>query len=182
MVTFNRTLPPIGKILNQHWHILKLSKHLKHLFQQLPVIACERCKNIRYLICSNRLQDDKVLHTNKKNTAKGCKLCLGKTGTLCCQQVEESSEFTSAVTRRSCKIFHDVNCKSQNVIYLLECKKCHLQYIGKVETPPNIRINNHRKDVQQNISILVDQRFRQSRHNFNKDAKFTIIEQVKSKT
>ena len=33
VVTFNRTLPPIGKILNQHWHILKLSKHLKHLFQ-----------------------------------------------------------------------------------------------------------------------------------------------------
>ena len=87
VVTFNRTLPPTGKILNQTWHILKLNKHLKHLFQQPPVITYRRCKNIRELICSNRLQDDKVLNTNKKSTAKGCKPCLGKTGILCAQQV-----------------------------------------------------------------------------------------------
>ena len=66
VVTFNRTLPPIGKILNRHWHILKLNKHLKHLFQQSPVIIFRRCKNIRDVICSNTLQDDKVLQGYSK--------------------------------------------------------------------------------------------------------------------
>ena len=29
----------------------------------------------------------------------------------------------------------------------MECTKCKLQYVVKVETELNLRINNHRKDV-----------------------------------
>ena len=39
------------------------------------------------------------------------------------------------------------NCKSDFVIYLLECKKCHIQYVGKAETDFNLRLNNHHKDA-----------------------------------
>ena len=41
-----------------------------------------------------------------------------------------------------------VNCKSDFVIYLLECKKYHLQYVGEAETDFNLRLKNHRKDVK----------------------------------
>ena len=32
------------------------------------------------------------------------------------------------------KIFHQINCKSDFVIYLLKCNKCHIQYVSKAET------------------------------------------------
>ena len=44
-------------------------------------------------------------------------------------------------------IFHDLNCKSKLLKYLMECRICRIQYIGKSETEFNIRLNNHRKDV-----------------------------------
>ena len=33
------------------------------------------------------------------------------------------------------------------IMYLMECILCNKQYVGKAETSFNIRLNNHRKDV-----------------------------------
>ena len=78
------------------------------------------------------------------------------------------------------KIFCKLNCKSSSVIYLMECTLCKIQYVGKVETPFNIRLNNHRKDVDGNNpkAIPASIHFKQPCHNFNKQSKFTLIKQV----
>ena len=52
------------------------------------------------------------------------------------------------------------------------------QYTGKSETVFNLRLNNHRKDVNKWNSLQADQHFRLPGHNFNKHAKFTLIEQL----
>ena len=33
------------------------------------------------------------------------------------------------------------------ILFLLEYKKCHIQYVGKAEKNLTLRLNNHRKDV-----------------------------------
>ena len=38
----------------------------------------------------------------------------------------------------------------------MECTKCKLQYVGKVETELNLRINNHCKDVLKLNAIPAD--------------------------
>ena len=52
--------------------------------------------------------------------------------------------------------------------------------MGKAETPFNIRLNNHRKDGNGNNpkAIPASIHFEQPGHNFNKHAKFTLIEQI----
>ena len=39
-------------------------------------------------------------------------------------------------------IFHNLNCKSIFVIYMMECILCKIQYIKKAKTPINIRLNH----------------------------------------
>ena len=60
----------------------------------------------------------------------------------------------------------------------MECASCKVQYVGKAETPFNIRLNNHRKDVNNPKSIPADLHFRKPEHSFNLHAKFTLIEQL----
>ena len=60
----------------------------------------------------------------------------------------------------------------------MECELCNKQYIGKSETTFNLRLNNHRKDVNKRNSLQADQHFQLPGHNFNKHAKFTLIEQL----
>ena len=60
----------------------------------------------------------------------------------------------------------------------MECVLCNKQYTGKSETAFNLRLSNHRIDVNIRNSLQDDQHFRLLGHNFNKHAKFTLIEQL----
>ena len=51
----------------------------------------------------------------------------------------------------------------------------NLQYVGKNETPFSIRLNNHRKDLKDAKTILVDKHFQSRGHRFNKHVRFMII-------
>ena len=63
----------------------------------------------------------------------------------------------------------------------MECTICKLQYVGKSEWPMNIRINKHRNDVFRIDGLDCDKHFQETGHNFDKNAKFTIIEELKDK-
>ena len=78
-----------------------------------------------------------------------------KTGNLCWNQLASTTAFISQKTIRKFKIYHKVNCKSEHVIYLMECTLCNKQYVGKTETAFNIRLSNHRKDTKSQNAILV---------------------------
>ena len=74
-----------------------------------------------------------------------------------CVLINKTSTFTG--TRRDDKvfdIFHTVNCQSTFVIYIIECRICRLQYIGKSETAFNLRLNNHRNHIKREESIAVN--------------------------
>ena len=86
--------------------------------------------------------------------------------------------FTSQQTKRTFNIFHKLTCKSQYVTYLMERIICKIQYVVKSETPFNLRLNNHRKDVNNPKAIPACNHFKMHGHNFMKHAKFTLIEQL----
>ena len=45
------------------------------------------------------------------------------------------------------KIYYNANCKTENIIYLLECAICALQYIGETKQQLSKRLNGHRSDA-----------------------------------
>ena len=68
--------------------------------------------------------------------------------TLNSKQVVSSLTFKSQQTNKSYTIFHEVICSSAYVIYPSECTLCKKQYVRKLETTFNIRLNNHRKALK----------------------------------
>ena len=92
---------------------------------------------------------------------------------------EINFDVQNGITNKEYKIFHKVNCKDRYVIYLLECTRCNNKgYIGKSEIPTNERINGHRSDAKKTDKLAVDTHFLLPNHNFDRDAKFTIIEKI----
>ena len=88
--------------------------------------------------------------------------------------------FRSNQTNKTFKIYHRVSCKSSFVIYLLQCYICDIQYVGKSETPFNIRLSNHRKDVKNPNAIPACKHFNRHDHDFNNHGKIIIIEQLRN--
>ena len=75
-------------------------------------------------------------------------------------------------------IFHKLTCRCQYVIYLIGCILCKIHRVGKSETPFNLRLNNHRKDLNNPKAVSAWSRFKIHGHNLMKHAKFTLIEQL----
>ena len=182
VTTFNITLPPINNILHKRWEILRLKPHLNNIFNEPGMLTFRRPTNLKEIIGSNNIINNKVIQKSRKkvHTIQSCQPC-NTTNSLCCNHIKSTSSFKSFVTQKVYNIYHKTNCRSYNVIYLLECTYCNKQYIGKSEWPFNLRLNNYRhriKSTDFDKLLPVEQHFRQSNHNFLIHAKFTIIEKI----
>ena len=70
--------------------------------------------------------------------------CCGKSRCKTCFNIKESNTFQSFVTKKDYKINHHFHCDSKNIVYLLSCKVCGLQYVGPAVDRFHLRWNNYK--------------------------------------
>ena len=180
VTTFHRQIPDFKSVIEKHWNLLQINQDLKTTFKDSPVYGYRRNKNLKDIIGQTTLRNNKVLRKNRILIPGKCSPCRSRYNNLCCRQVQSTSSFKSYQTQEIFKILHNTNCRSSNVIYLLHCNKCNIQYVGKTENPFNIRLNNHRHGANHPTEDTIPAAKHFSvNHEFNRDAKFTIIEQIK---
>ena len=171
-------LPNLKGILAKSWHILQANQSCKKTFSMLPIITFRKGTSLKQVIGTNVIHNnEKLIKTKNNHHTRKCVPC-NSAWCLCCQQLISSTTFESNQTNKT------VNCKSSFVIYLLECYICNIQYIGKSETPFNIRLrkpqNNHRKDVKNPNAVPACKLFKRHDHGFNNHRKIIIIEQIRN--
>ena len=165
VTTFNPGLPNIAQILRKYFHILHSTERCKKAIPNLPIISYRRAKNLKDILVHARVRTQKIL---------GFKSCKDKRCKTC-----KSALFTQSLTVNSTgKVFnivHDLNCKSHNVIYIISCRKCNKQYVGKTETSLNIRVNNYRCFINKRRRESVAEHFFTDGHTFS-DFQITAID------
>lgn len=180
--TFNRHHPPIQKIINAHWPLLHTNKKTSEAFAERPVVAYRRNKNLREILGQVHIsRGKKIIKPKKKERHTGSRACLSSSKNLCCGQLHSTKTFTSETTGETLEILHSLNCRSRNCIYLGFCILCRkTQYVGKSEPPANLRFNTHRHDVKDPSGGAFDHHFALPGHDFNKHARFILIEQIRN--
>ena len=59
------------------------------------------------------------------------------------------NEFICTATGKTYKVRGDVTCRSDNVVYLIGCKKCKQQYVGSAfESNFKLRFRVHKSDIK----------------------------------
>ena len=82
-------------------------------------------------------------------------------------QLQHAQVFHSKTTGKEYKIFCNVNCKTPNVVYLLDCHVCGSQYVGESVQPFNKRMNGHRSDLTKKTLLPVSQHFVSPGHSLD---------------
>ena len=158
---FNPALPPIGKIFNQHKHILELDPILKKAIPTNNVFVSYRGnKTIKDLLIPSKLRNAPSNTINPIPTpnpnpinnleigcypcAKRCKLCKYY---LVTTQVAKSHHSDNVVN-----ITQTLNCNANNIIYLVKDKICGKSYIGCTSTSMSIRWNNHKSQIKKEVT------------------------------
>ena len=97
---------------------------------------------------------------------------------------EGQTNYTFFNTNESRKISDYISCNSKNLIYLIQCKKCHSQYIGETKRKLNERFGEHRRSILNHHQLLnptpVSLHFNQPGHSIN-DVQLIPLELIRSK-
>ena len=95
---------------------------------------------------------------------------------------DTTTKFKSQLINKTWKTFHNSTCTTEEyAIYFMKGTICNLQHVGQNETPFNIRLSNHRKDVKDPKVILADKHFQKSGHRFNEHTRFMAIDRLTHK-
>ena len=109
-----------------------------------------------------------------------CVCTCGSIRCKTCKHVSQGSTFMSNVTRKSYTVVSPsclMNCATENVIYLISCKKCGIQYIGETSQKLRNRMNNHRNRLRNLTNLYLYQHFNSHGHS-EEDLSIMPIEEI----
>ena len=111
-------------------------EHTQKSLFSMNKIFTKTCQNQTFTNSSCSICSYQVKKCNSRN----CKTC---------SIFNESHTFTSTVTGRKyhLNVGEDVSCASSNLIYLLQCNYCKLQYVGQTCLKLRERMGGHRGGV-----------------------------------
>ncbi|KAJ8035078.1 hypothetical protein HOLleu_22175 [Holothuria leucospilota] len=175
VLDFNPILPIISKILKKHIKLLYTLPTLKEIFPEGSIIpAYRRTKNLKELVAPSKFMNKCPL---PDLTSPGFFTCNNKCD-LCQNYSSSSRIFYCAATGRSYYIKQYITCTTKNVIYLLTCSKCNVQYIGSTSTEFKVRFRNHKSHMLTNKkTCVVATHFNHTPHELT-DLAFLPIERI----
>ena len=74
------------------------------------------------------------------------------------------STFRSNVTHKTYSPSLSMNCGTENIIYLITCRKCGIQYVGETGQSLRKRLNNHRNRLKKLSCQYLYQHFNSDGH------------------
>lgn len=150
----------------------------------------------------NHIRENFDIENNKLLTANKCQKNLGqmlirsempsaeprafrKCGmincNLCKYHVQYQTTFQSTTTKKIFHLKHDLSCNSRNIIYLITCKKCLLQYVGETGRSLNERFHGHKYAINHKTDTSVGKHFNLPRHTY-RDISIIAVERINDNT
>ena len=185
VVTYHPGLPNIGGILRELQPLLHCSEKCKKAIRDLPMMAFRRPKSLGDYLVHAKL---KMMRTGDR--PKGTVKC-GNERCQVCDYLCPGDTFTSKNTGRNFSINYELNCNSNNVVYLMCCKVCGIQYVGSTSTKFRLRFNNHKSRLRAHVKLsdsnkerddLIYKHFNSPGHNGLVDVSIKLIDKVVEET
>ena len=177
VVDYNPHLPIICKIIKSFSHLIYELPLLSQIFPKGSFIpSYRRPKNIKEILARPKRSS-----YSNNNTPVGCFKCKSKCD-LCKNYLVENKISHSACTGCFYSIRQELNCRSKNVIHLVTCKTCKVQYVGSTSNEFKVRFRNHKSDMLTNKAMCeLAIHFNKKEHHMF-DFEFIVIEKIVNDT
>jgi len=172
---------PYNQLGNKFMHLWKSIIQDNSLFDNYRLVAAySRNKNLASYLVSAKVnrqfkeleQVETDLHLQQRFT-----LCNSSKCFTCKYHATERDSFLSTSYGSKFKIREAVNCGSKNIIYLVTCRKCKLQYVGESSRALRDRTTDHRSNINTNKTTPISLHFNSVNHSY-RDLEIIAIEQI----
>ena len=172
-IVYHPVFRNLSKLLNKIHILLACDKEHHRVFPSTPVVGFRRGKSLKDMLVRAKVPElgEKV---GKSEACKGKRCGV-------CPFINQGSEFFGKDGKRYTIRDNRINCNSINVVYLLSCKACGIQYVGSCTTKFRLRFNNYRSCYNRHTVKTVPQQnlhnhFDLPGHNGFSDFQFTLID------
>ena len=134
-ITYHPAFQNLKRLLHKIHVILSCDKEHQKVFNHVPLVGFRRAKSLKdFLVRAKVPPLEKPEGKSEDCGSKKCDVC---------SYVKCTSEFVSKSGETYSIRDHKLNCNSANVVYLLNCKACGVQYVGSCSTAFRSRFNNY---------------------------------------
>ena len=135
VITFHPLLKDFVNLIHKNLYLLHMDQEAQRVFTPGPMMTfCGARKLSSYLVWAKLYQLER--------TVGSCN-CYGKRCEVC-DNITETSTFTSTVTQNTYKINHQLNCSEKFLIYLPTCNKYLKKYVDQTADELHQQWNNYK--------------------------------------
>lgn len=137
------------------------------LFQDLRLISAYTCgRHLKQILVRSSLEPAARQHDaddDDGNAPPGCNRC---TSNRCraCNYVTVGQTCRSTTNNREFVVRGNITCKTSNVVYVITCIRCKLQYVGQTSRTLADRINDHLSRIRTTKNTPVGLHFNRAGH------------------
>ena len=176
-LTYNPSIKNFQNVLNEAHILLAPNKEDRKVFgDKTPMIGWRKSKSLKDHLVSAKVKCE----PSSDSCRSRCQICPFIAETKTFQNKDKSKTFD---IRKGI-----LNCNSNLVVHLIECKSCFKQYVGSTIAPFRSRFDNYKsgprkvsKVYPKKCNVCQEQfhcHFNYERHNGMEDWKITIIDRA----
>jgi hypothetical protein len=174
--TFSDGTDSLKNIVKKTWPLLGRTNTTEFLFENRVIFGKRRNKNLRDTLVHAKIPEpppDPAQASrrafNRKCKAQQCRYCpkLNTSGHLFCHKTGRKHTTKTQIT-----------CNSNNLIYCIECTRCHKLYVGQTKNSIKERFKAHFYSIQnpQNSDTVVGRHFSSTNHKCLDDVLIHVLE------
>ena len=140
ITVYNPAMKNLEKVFNDNVQILYGDPDMKKVFPQGNLSVTYRRGK-----CLKKLTSPSLYPRTVRKSASRVSKCNESRCDICKNYMVFKNEFFCTATGKTYNIRGDLTCKSDNVVYLISCKKCKQQYVSSAfesNFKPRFRVHN----------------------------------------
>lgn len=163
----NENNAPLGKdkteptlpIINMNNKIgISLTRKYKEIIKTDPLLGTNKIiaayrnpKNLYQVLIRSKLNSETNPYTSTPDTlepAAGFRQCTSTQCSLCKIHSTNNKTFRSTHYNSTFNLTQSLSCATTNIVYLITCRKCNIQYVGETSRNLTQRLTDHRSNVK----------------------------------
>lgn len=146
--------------------------------------AYKNHSNLRRMLVRSELRSSEKSQNNPSTTKTDGNYnnkfsqCNNPDCVSCKSYTYSGASFTSSTFGSTHQVIGSMNCRSNNIIYLITCTKCNIQYVGETSRCLSERLTDHRSNIKNKKMTPIAIHFNIPGHSVLRDLKILGIEKI----
>ena len=170
ITTYNSANPNFRELISKHWSYLGRSSATRELCSQDIMVTYRKPPSLKDILVRAKIPKPRIPTSKSYTRPNTCQYCT---------RLSQSGKITNLNNNTTYNTITKGTCQSNNLIYCLECRWCHIKYVGQTKNRITDRFQGHIFDIKHHNNTTVVRHFHSHNYQTNPSMIIHILEYIR---